>query len=212
VNRERANRIGTVGPVLSSDIELRIAEDGEICFRGPNIARGYWKRPRATAESWSAEGWFHTGDLGSVDECGALSITGRKKEILVTAGGKKISPDAIEAKLRRSAYISQAVLVGEGKPYCCAIVTIDRAAITQWAAGRGIVLQDDYATDPRVIELIDGELAEINAGLASYESVKKVTLLRVDFSVDNGLLTPTLKVRRSEVVKRYSDRIAALYS
>lgn len=210
VNRGDANRIGTVGPVLSSDIEMKIEADGEICYRGPNIAVGYWKRTSATRASWDPEGWFHTGDLGAVEN-GILSITGRKKELIVTAGGKKIAPEIIEAKIKNSAYVSQAVLVGEGKPFCCALVTLDEGAVLAWAKQKGLTLSEPISSDSRVKELLNSELGIINRDLASFESVKRLALLAEDFSMENGLMTPTFKVKRGEVVKRYAEIVEGLF-
>lgn len=212
VGRPGMCAIGTVGPVLASDIQLRIAEDGEILFKGPNITQGYWQRPAATAQSWDPEGWFHTGDLGSVDARGVLSIDGRKKELIVTSGGKKIPPDPIEQKLKGSGLISQAVLLGEGRNYLVALVTLDEQAVQSWARRSGVVLQPGVHTQKQVQDLINAEVEKLNLSLASFETVKKVAILGEEMTVENGLLTPTFKVKRKEVAKRFASVIDSLYA
>jgi long-chain acyl-CoA synthetase len=137
VNRLAERRLGSVGPALAADNEVRILDDGEILLRGPNIAIGYYNRPEATAATWDEEGWLHTGDLGSLDADGFLTVTGRKKELIVTAGGKKIPPIKLEGLLQRSRYISQVAVFGDGKPYCVAIATPQREAILQWLESNG---------------------------------------------------------------------------
>ncbi|RIL10440.1 MAG: hypothetical protein DCC75_04350 [Proteobacteria bacterium] len=211
VNRIGRKKIGTVGPVLAPDIEMRLADDGEILFRGPNIALGYYNRRAATDAAWDKENWFHTGDLGSIDQDGYLSIVGRKKELIVTSGGKKITPETIENQIKHSPYISQAVLYGDDKPYCVALLTLDIHAVAVWAKQCTIDLRGLPGTEPKVRELIQNHLDEINSHLASYETVKTFAIIEEEFSQDNGLLTPTLKVRRKEVYKRYREVIERLY-
>lgn len=212
VNRFGAQKIGTVGPVLDHDIEMRVAADGEIQFRGPNVAKGYYNRPTATAQSWSADGWFSTGDLGSIDADGFLTITGRKKELIVTANGKKVPPDPIEQKLKRIELIAQAVLVGEGKSYCCALFTLNREVLDVWAQKRGITLDVPPHEHPVVRDEIQRQLHGINAELANFEQVKRFRLLPEDFTVENGFLTPTFKVKRREVTKRFGALIEEMYA
>lgn len=207
VNREGRNKIGTVGPVLAKDIEMTLSEQGEILFRGPNIARGYHARAKATKESWDEEGWFHTGDLGSIDGDGYLTITGRKKELIVTAGGKKIPPEMIEAKLKAIKFVSQAVLVGEGKPYCGALITIDLALLQ---SGYKDGFNEEFWKS--MYSQIWKEVEELNRSLASFETVKKIEILREDFTIENGLLTPTFKVKRSAVAKKYHSIIESFYT
>lgn len=211
VNREGASKRGTVGTSFRA-IETRIADDGEILLRGPNIAIGYYQKPTETAEAWDAEGWFHTGDVGQVDDEGYLAITGRKKELLVTAGGKKIATQKVEGLLQTHKLVSHAVLVGEGRPYCAALVTLEPAMIEVYAKRLG----KPVPTDPASCDWIDTELnthlKTINKELASFEQVKKFAIISAEFSVDNGLLTPTLKVRRPLVVARYSEVIDRLFS
>ena len=211
VNRRGRNRLGTVGPLLAKDIELRFGPDGEIIFRGPNVTRGYYQRPTATRAAWDEAGWFHTGDLGELDFEGNLRIVGRKKELIVTAGGKKVVPDNIEQKLKASPYISQAVLLGEGKPYCVAIVTINRESVGAWARGLGITLDAELHRDQRVLDLIRQEVERVNGSLASFETVKNVSIAPEEFTVDNGILTPTFKIKRREISLRFQAEIESMY-
>jgi len=212
VNRLGRNKIGAVGPVLDHDIELRIAEDGEILFRGPNITSGYYKREAATKAAWDEAGWFYTGDLGEIDPEGYLKIVGRKKDILVTSYGKNIAPEPIEAQLKDSCYISQAVMVGDARPYCIAIVTIDQAAVELWANKKGIESEGDLGSNELVIALIHQEVEVVNQRLANYEAIKKVIVLGEDFTVENGLLTPTFKIKKKLVLEKYNRQIEAAYS
>lgn len=214
VNREGNKKIGTVGPVLDEDIEMKVTDDGEICFRGPNIALGYYKRQTATKASWDGEGWFHTGDLGEIDEDGFLSIVGRKKDILVTSYGKNIAPDEIEGKLKGSPHVSQAVMIGDGRPYCTALLTLDEEAIKNWAKKKGIEKTDleSLAQDDRVHSLLMKHVESVNQEVANYESVKKIKIISDDFTVENGLLTPTFKVKRNLVAKQYESEIEELYA
>lgn len=212
VCRPGKQRLGTVGPVLTADIQLKLESDGEICFRGPNVTSGYWKRPTATAQSWDSEGWFHTGDLGSVDAEGNLSINGRKKELIVTSGGKKIPPDPIEQKLKSTGLISQAVLVGEGRNYVVALVTLDEIAVEAWAKRKAVELHKPYSAQKQVVDLVNREVEKMNISLASFETVKRVRILDEEMTVENGLLTPTFKVKRKEVEKRFGTLIDSMYS
>jgi long-chain acyl-CoA synthetase len=211
VNRLAHNRIGTVGPVLSKDIELRIATDGEILFRGPNIALGYLNRVKATLDAWDQEGWFHTGDIGVLSDDLYLSITGRKKELIVTAGGKKIAPEAIEAKLKASSLFSQVVLVGEGKPYCCVLVTLNPSVVNEQFKESGAQSAEPYSSNLAVQQLVQNEIDLLNKQLASFETVKRFHIIDADFSIENGFLTPTMKVKRMLVIRRFEKEIEALY-
>ena len=211
VNRCGKKRIGSVGPVLDSDIEVRVSNDGEILFRGPNVAQGYYQRPTATHQSWDSEGWFHTGDLGRLDSEGYLWIEGRKKELIITAGGKKIPPDPIEQRIKGCEVISQAMLVGEGKPFCAALISLNDTLVRQWGTSRGLALNEELHTDQQVYDLVWQHIEKINADLASYESIKKIAILPHDLTQENGLLTPTFKVRRKEVEKRFLGVIEELY-
>jgi len=207
VNRLSNNKLGTVGPVLDDDIEMRIADDGEIQFRGPNIAPGYFKREKATSESWDKDGWFKTGDLGSVDEDGFLTIVGRKKEILVLSNGKNIQPEHVEQKIKKSDLISQVVLVGDGKPHCGALVVPDDHALKSWAKSNN----ESIDSEDKIHGILWREVEKANSDLASHERVKKIAVIEEEFTIENGLLTPTFKVKKKEVEKKYNDKIEALY-
>ncbi|MCB0324357.1 MAG: AMP-binding protein [Bdellovibrionales bacterium] len=203
--------LGSVGPVLAPDIELRIEEDGEILFRGPNIALGYYHRDAATKAAWTEDGWFRTGDLGTRDDDGNLRIVGRKKEILVTSGGKNIAPNDIEEQLKRSPLVSQAVLVGDGRKYCVALLTLNKDELEHWAKKEQLVLEGPANGNPKLREAISAHIQAMNASLASFETVKKFYLLDEEFTVENGMLTPTFKVKRPVVEKRYAAQIDSLY-
>ena len=197
VNRIDRYRLGSVGPAFDY-IQTKIAEDGEILFKGPNITQGYYKRPRATEESWDSEGWFHTGDIGHLDSDGFLFITDRKKDLIVTAGGKKVPPIKVENLLIRSPEVDHAIYFGDGKPYCVALVSLNQTARTL-----------DTATQEKLIESIR---IETNKELASFEEVKKIALIPQELTVENGMLTPTLKVKRKVVINTYRSLIEALYA
>ena len=200
LNRPDNNKIGTVGPVLAADIEVRIAEDGEIMFRGPNIAVGYFNRPQATAEVWDQEGWFKTGDLGSLDSEGFLSITGRKKEIIVLSTGKKVAPVLIENLLARSHAVSQSVICGDGRPYCVALMVPTQKETEHKTA------VDELSSE------IDAAVKAANADLPHYAEIKKFAVIDEPFSIENGLMTPTFKIKRREVEKRYAYLLEDLYT
>jgi long-chain acyl-CoA synthetase len=208
-----AQKIGSVGKVLSPDIEVRLLDDGEITYRGPNISPGYLNRPNANKESWTDDGWFLTGDLGSIDEEGFLYITGRKKEIIVTSGGKNVAPLPIEEKIMDSPLISQAVVIGDGRKFCSAVITINRDAVMNLASERGEKVEVKTPTDCEAISRYLWEhLDTVNSTLASYESIKKIYVPEEEFSIENGLLTPTMKIKRKEVEKKFSPEIEKLYA
>ncbi len=211
VNPLGAARIGTVGPALPR-VELRIAADGEVLARGPNLMMGYYENPEATAEC-VREGWFHTGDIGRIDEDGYLSITDRKKEILVTAGGKNIAPQPIEALLKRDPIVAEAMLVGDRRPYVSALLAPDAATLEQRLAAAGIAKGglDDLVGREDVRALFQPIVDAANAELASFEQVKRFVLLPTQFSIDSGELTPTLKLKRRVVTERWQDAIEGIY-
>jgi long-chain acyl-CoA synthetase len=213
VNRPDKFKFGTVGTALEG-VTLKIADDGEILAKGPNIAQGYYKRPEATREAWDAAGWFHTGDIGAIDQEGFLRITDRKKDLIKTSGGKYVAPQNVENLLKTQPHISQAVLIGDRQKYCTALVTLDFDEVGTWAKSQGLTLPTDrrgWATDPRVAALVDAEVVAVNKHLASYESVKYHRILPDDFSVETGELTPSLKVKRKVITERYRDVIAQMY-
>jgi long-chain acyl-CoA synthetase len=211
VNHPARYRLGTVGTVLDC-CEIRIAEDGEILARGANVASGYYERPDATAEAWDAEGWFHTGDIGELDADGFLRITDRKKDLLKTSGGKYVAPQKVENLLKLQPHVSQAVLIGDNRKYCTALVTLDPLAAEAWARTQGLAVgAGDLATHPEIQKLIESEVAAVNQQLASWESIKYVRILPNDFSPETGELTPSLKVKRKVVASRYADVIESMY-
>ncbi len=212
VNRLDDIELGTVGKPLDN-VEIRLAEDGEILARGPNIMRGYWRDPEATAEAIDSEGWLHTGDIGCWSARGNLIITDRKKHIFVSSGGKNIAPQPIEQLLCQSPYIDQCLLIGDGRPYCTALIVPDFEALTAYAAEHGIAESSTEALvqHPAIQELIQRELDRLQRPLARYERVRRFTLLPKPFSIESGELTPTLKIRRSVVERNYAELIEAMY-
>jgi long-chain acyl-CoA synthetase len=205
-------KLGTVGFVIPGS-EARIADDGEILLRGPNIFQGYYKMQD---ESWGTivDGWMHTGDIGSIDEDGFLSITGRKKDIIITAGGKNLTPANIENDLKQNRWISQAVMYGDRRPYPVVLITLDPEEAPALAQELGLEGADAaaLATDPKVHERIQSILDDVNRNYAQVEQVKKFTILDHDLTQETGELTPTLKVKRNVVNEKYADRFEALYS
>jgi long-chain acyl-CoA synthetase len=205
------HKFGTVGRPLPG-VEARIADDGELLLKGANIFRGYYRNEDASFGA-IVDGWLHTGDLGSVDEDGYVSITGRKKDIIITAGGKNLTPANIENDLKQSRWISQAVMYGDRRPFPVALVTLDPEEIGPWAKEQG--LSDDPAAlskEPKVRELIQGVLDKVNERYAKVEQVKKFTILDHDLSQETGELTPTLKVKRNVVNEKYADIFDSLYA
>ncbi len=212
VNRPDHFKFGTVGQAIDG-VTLRIAPDGEILAKGPNIAQGYYKRPEATAESWDRDGWFHTGDIGEIDGEGFLRITDRKKDLIKTSGGKYVAPQNIENLLKTQPHISQAVVIGDNRKYCVALVTVDLDEVERFAKAHDIAVaeRNELVRHPRVVELIDGEVQNVNKQLASYESVKYFRILDRDFAQETGELTPSLKVKRKVVTERFRDLIDDMY-
>ena len=205
-------RIGTVGSPLPGE-EVVIAGDGEVLVRGPNVCRGYFEDAAKTAELIDAEHWLHTGDIGAFDGEGNLRITGRKKDLIATSHGKKIAPQEIENRLRADRFISQAVVIGEGRPYLVALITVDADALIDWATARNKPLDSELlASDPDVRGEIDKALARVNADFSNAEQVKKWAVLERDFTVEAGELTPTLKVVRPVVSQHFAERIEELYA
>ena len=211
VNLPARFRFGTVGPTLTG-VEVKIAMDGEVLMRGPNIMQGYWNREADTKEVLEESGWFHSGDIGVFDTDGFLRITDRKKDIIVTAGGKNVAPQNIENLLKQSPWISQAMVHGDKRPYLVALVTLNADAMARFAAETG--RPNDVAalaTDSEVRARVQLEMDSVNKRLSSYESIKKFLVLPRDFAVDTGELTPTLKVKRKIVTERYRRELDAMY-
>ncbi|HEY1696934.1 MAG TPA: AMP-dependent synthetase/ligase [Polyangiaceae bacterium] len=211
INTIAKHRFGTVGPPVPG-VEVRIANDGEILVRGPTVMRGYWNREPETREVIDAEGWFHSGDIGEFDADGCLRITDRKKDIIVTAGGKNVAPQNVENLLKQSGWISQAMVHGDRRPYLVALVTLNAETASRFARDHG--KPDDVtklADDAEVRAAVEREIAAVNGRLSSFESVKRFAILPKDFTIDGGELTPTLKVKRKVVSERYRATIDGLY-
>lgn len=206
------HRLGTVGKPLAG-VEVRIAEGGEILVRGPNVMRGYLNKPEETAAVLDGEGWLHTGDLGEFDELGNLIVTGRSKEIIVTSYGKNVAPAPVEERIARSPYVDQAVVFGDNRKSIVALIVPARTAIETFALEHGIA-RDPYNAlleHPAIMDLMTDELKLMNAELAPYERVTSFGLLAEPFSEENGMLTPTLKLRRKRIAETCTERIEALY-
>ena len=205
-------RFGTVGRPMPG-VEIKIADDGEVMIKGPNVFREYWRNPEATRETLTEDGWLLTGDLGSLDEDGFLSITGRKKDIIITAGGKNLTPTNLENDLKRSRWISQAVMYGDRRPYPVALVTLDPDEAVPWAKEHGQPEDiPSLARNDEFRELIQAELDRANAKYAKVEQIKKFALLDHDLSQEEGELTPTLKLKRNVVYERYGELFDELYA
>jgi long-chain acyl-CoA synthetase len=205
-------KFGTVGRPVPH-CEIRIAEDdGEILMRGPHVFKEYWGNPEATAETL-IDGWLHTGDVGELDEEGFLKITGRKKDIIITAGGKNLTPANIENDLKQSPFISQAVMYGDRKPYPVALITLDPEEVLPWAKERGLPEDlGELAKNGQIQEIVQKELDRANSNYAQVEQVKRFEILDHDLSIDDGELTPTLKVKRNVVYDRYGNLFEGMYS
>ena len=212
VNPEVRPKLGTVGPALPH-VTLRIADDGEVVARGPNIMKGYYRKQAATDEV-IRDGWFYTGDIGSLDTDGYLTITDRKKELIVTAGGKNIAPNPIEAELKRFPIVAEAVLVGDKRPYIVALLIPDFDALSARAltANEKGMSREELVASPNIMKLFDDAVGEVNARLARYEQIKYWRVLPVVFSIASGELTPTLKVKRRIVAERWLSTINDLYN
>jgi long-chain acyl-CoA synthetase len=203
-------KFGTVGRPFPG-CEIKIADDGEILVRGPNIFQGYYKNPEATAETL-VDGWLHTGDIGEIDPEGYVKITGRKKDIIITAGGKNITPANLEAEIKQHPLVSQCVVIGDRRPYLVAVVTLDPEEAEKFASEHGLSTDPEaLAQSPEVREAIEDHLAKVNARFARVEQVKKIVILRHDLSQEGGELTPTMKVKRNVVAEKYAGDIEALY-
>jgi long-chain acyl-CoA synthetase len=211
-NRLDNFRFGSVGQAQPG-IEIKIAADGEILGRGPNIAQGYFKKPEATAEVFLPDGWFATGDIGRLDGDGFLYITDRKKDLIVTAGGMNIAPQNIENLLKGDPFISQAMVHGDKRPYPVALLTLNPEELAKFAKEQGILDTDpaSLAKHPKVVERVSRIVEERNGELQSYAKVKKFSILPADFTVENGLLTPTLKVKRKIITEKHRELLDSLY-
>ncbi|HXQ89496.1 MAG TPA: AMP-dependent synthetase/ligase, partial [Solirubrobacterales bacterium] len=204
-------KVGTIGKPFPG-CEVKIADDGEILVKGPNVFQGYHKNPEATAET-IVDGWLHTGDIGEIDSDGFIKITGRKKDIIITAGGKNITPANLEAEIKQHPLVSQCVVVGDRRPYLVALVTLDPEEAVKYAQEND--LPEDLAqlaANPDVKASIEAHVEKINQSFARVEQVKKIAILPQDLSQENGELTPTLKVKRAVVAQKHEGAIEGLYA
>jgi len=211
-NTRSAFRFGTVGKPLPG-FEVKLAEDGELLIRSETVFQGYFKDPEATAEVLDEDGWLRTGDIAEIDDDGFITITDRKKDIIVTAGGKNVSPQNLENELKASRYVSQALVVGDRKPYIAALITLEAEEIAKWAADQGIeATAAELAEEERVRVLIQGVVDAVNADRSRHEQVKRFSVLPRDFTMDEGELTPTLKLKRRVVQERFAKELDELYA
>jgi long-chain acyl-CoA synthetase len=213
INMEGHLKVGTVGPALPG-VEVHLAEDGEVLIRGGNVAAGYYKDEEKTAETFDAEGWLHTGDLGEIDRDGFLRIIDRKKELIITAGGKNISPANLEGLLKRHPLVGQACVVGDRRPFVSALVVLDGDVAPGWARKNGIDATDvaQLAREPRVRDEVQRVVDDANQHVSRAEAIRKFTILPTEWTVDSEELTPTLKLKRRVITAKYADEIEALYA
>jgi len=210
-NLPDAQKVGTVGRPLPGTA-VRVADDGELLFKGGQVFTGYWRNDAASSEALEADGWFHTGDVGEVDDEGFVRITGRKKEILVTAGGKNVAPAVLEDRLRGHHLVSQCIVVGDGQPYIAALVTIDTESFPAWAEAHGKSGDvADLVDDPDLRAEVAAAVEDANKAVSKAESIRKFAILPVDWTEEGGQLTPSLKLKRNVVMREFKDDVAALY-
>jgi len=213
VNLPGKNKLGTVGPPIPG-VEVKIAADGEILIRGANIMNGYFNNPEATAEAIDAEGWFHSGDIGAIDADGYLSILDRKKELIITSGGKNIAPLPIESAFNTDPFIERVVLIGDQRNYLTALVCLELGVVRDWAAKQGLraSTHQELANDPDVRNLIGESIARVNGKLSRYEQIKKFAILEHSFTPQSGEITPTEKLKRRVIAEKYRAVIDGLYA
>ncbi len=211
MNRFDNYRFGWVG-LPGPGIECKLAEDGEIMFRGRNVMKAYYKMPEETKRAFTEDGWLLSGDLGEIDKDGFLKVTGRKKEIIITAGGKNVAPAYLEGVIGTSPYINQVMVAGDRKKYLTALVTLDPVTVGEYAKKTDIAFQsfDELLTIPAITDLINKEVKEKNRHLASFETIKQVSIVP-EFTVDNGLITPTMKLKKNIILNKYNDLIDSMY-
>jgi len=212
VNRTDNVKFGTVGAPLP-DVEMRVAEDGEILFRGPNRMRGYFRSPEETAEAIDDDGWLHSGDIGQIDEDGYLQITDRKKNLIVTSGGKNVAPAPLESQITGSRYIDQALIIGDKRKYLSALIVPNPDTLEFWAKSNGYeyLEKQTLLNSDEVRQLINSEIDEAQEDFAHFEQIKRFTIIEKPFTVEDGELTPTLKIKRRVVEDKYRDKIEAMY-
>lgn len=212
-NTESRNRIGTVGPVMDN-VEVRIAEDGEILVKGDTVMKGYYNRPAENEEAFTSDGWFRTGDIGHLDPDGFLVITDRKKDLIKTSGGKYIAPQRVESLIKSSRFVSQVVVVGNARKFASALIVPNMELLRSYAEMKAIHYKDagELLTNPRIVDLIERQIDKYTSDLARFEKVKKFALLEEELTTESGELTPTLKPRRSVIEKKYAAVIDQLYA
>jgi len=204
-------KIGTVGRPIPG-VEIKIADDGEILIKGGGVFQGYFKNPEATKEALK-DGWFYSGDVGELDKDGFLKITDRKKDIIITAGGKNIAPQNIENHFKNNLYLSEVLVIGDKRPYLTALITLNKEEITKFAQEKGISFKDfsQLIKHPEIKSLVESIVEEKNKSLARFETIKKFTILDKDFTIESGELTPTLKVKRKFATQKFKEQIMAMY-
>jgi long-chain acyl-CoA synthetase len=211
---DKGIRIGTVGALIDG-VQVKIAEDGEILVKGPNVMMGYYKNPEATAEVIDADGWFHTGDIGIFQEGKFLKITDRKKEIFKTSGGKYIAPQGMENKFKESRFIEQIMVIGEGEKFPSALIVPSFAFVKEWATRKGLDFEklsnEEIAAHPKLHERINQEVSTLNKEYGNWEQIKKFVLLPKEFSIDGDELTPTLKLKRKKILAKYQKEYKSIY-
>jgi long-chain acyl-CoA synthetase len=212
LNSPQTSRIGTVGPVLKN-VEVRFAEDGELEARGPSVFKGYWNKPKETAETFTADGWLKTGDIGNMDADGFLSITDRKKELLKTSGGKLIAPQPIENKLKAHSLVGNAALVGDKHKFASVLISPNFAILESWAKVKGVAFTDrkDLVKQERVVARYQKIVDDVNCSLAPYETIKRMAVVADEWTVEGTELTPSMKLKRRVVEKKYAAEIEAFY-
>jgi long-chain acyl-CoA synthetase len=213
INLPSKFKIGTVGPALPG-CGVRLGEDGEIEARGVNIFHGYWKNPEATAKEFDGE-WFKTGDIGTIDDDGYITITGRKKEIIVTAGGKNVAPAYLEDPIRATPVIGQVVVVGDQKPFISALITLDPEMLPTWLANKKLdskMSLAEAAVNPAVVAAVQDAVDRANARVSRAESIRKFTILPIEFTEASGHLTPKMSIKRNIIVQDFHDEIEKMYA
>jgi len=214
VNRPSRVKIGTVGPALPGT-SIRVAEDGEVQLRGVNVFREYWNDPEGTRETFTEDGFFKTGDLGSLDEDGYLTITGRKKEIIITAGGKNVAPAPLEDRIRANPVVGQVVVCGDGKPFISALITLDPEMLPTWLSNNGQSPQltlAQAAENPAVIAEVQRAVDAANASVSRAESIRKFRILPIEWTQDSGHLTPKLSIKRHVIMTDFAPEVEAMYA
>jgi long-chain acyl-CoA synthetase len=213
VNRPNSNKIGTVGQVVPGDA-IRIADDGEVLIKGPTVFPSYWQNPEATAEALTEDGWLQTGDVGELDDEGFLRITGRKKEMIVTAGGKNVSPAVLEDRLRGHALISQCMVVGDGRPYVAVLITLDEEALGPWMKQHSVPADTPISSlreNPALVAEVQAAVDDANKAVSRAESIRRFRILDVDFTQEKGQLSAKLGIRRAVLMKDFAADVEALY-